>query len=139
MKTSWLYKFFIGAAASLCLLASSAGAMPAMMQPATLGRSISIGDLTLTGVYPRIFTPNGDGFNDKVGFHFNNPEDLPVTGTIYNLAGSRVADLQPGSDPASLLLWDGKDSNGHTAPGGIYLYKIEFEGKSATGTVVLAR
>lgn len=104
-----------------------------------VGRSVSLGDATLTGVYPRIFTPNGDGFNDKVGFHIDNPEDLPVTGVIYSLAGTQVANLQPGSDPASLLLWDGKDSNGHTAPAGIYLYRIDFQGKSATGTVVLAR
>src|SRR5450755_502298 len=103
-----------------------ATAAQAMMMTSGIARSISIGDLTLTGVYPRIFTPNGDGFNDKVGFHFDNPEDLPVTGTIYNLAGSQVANLQGGSDPSSLLLWDGKDSSGHTAPSGIYLYQITF-------------
>ena len=140
MKSTGLYKHVISVTVSLGLFVSLAGAMPMGMHPATLGRSISIGDLTLTGVYPRIFTPNGDGANDKVGFHFDNPEDLPVTGTIYNLSGAKVADLESGgSDPASLLQWDGKDSNGHTAPSGIYLYEITFQGKSATGTVVLAR
>lgn len=104
-----------------------------------VSRSISLGTLTLTGVYPRIFTPNGDGANDKVGFHFDNPELLPITGQVYDISGAKVAELRPGSDPSALLLWDGKDNDGHTVAGGIYLYQIEFQGKRATGSVVVAR
>jgi hypothetical protein len=101
--------------------------------------AISIGSLTLTSVYPRIFTPNGDGRNDKAGFHFDNPELLPVTGTVYDLSGARVADLIPGTDPTTLLLWDGKDTNGQKVAGGIYIYEIDYQGKHATGTVIVAR
>ena len=54
--------------------------------PAVGGRSISLGSLTMTGVYPRIFTPNGDGANDKAVFHFDNPELLPVSGAIFDFA-----------------------------------------------------
>jgi gliding motility-associated-like protein len=99
----------------------------------------SIGDLTLNTVYPRIFTPNGDGYNDKVTFNFTNPEALPLGGKIYNLPGAQVANLSPGSDPTSQLVWDGKDSDGRTVPGGIYLYEVDFQGKAITGTVVVAR
>ena len=63
----------------------------------SLYAGISIGTLTLTGVYPRIFSPNGDGRNDKAGFHFSNPEDLPVSGEVFDLSGARVADLSPGN------------------------------------------
>src|SRR5947208_3514284 len=70
-----------------------------------MGRSVSLGSLTLTGVYPRIFTPNGDGANDKAVFHFDNPEELPVTGEIFDLSGGKVAALTPGSDPTASLLW----------------------------------
>jgi hypothetical protein len=100
---------------------------------------ISIGSLTLTGVYPRILTPNGDGHNDKTGFHFDNPDDLPVTGTVFDLSGARVADLTAGTDPSTLLVWDGKDSTGQKVAGGIYIYEIDYQGKHATGTVVVAR
>jgi len=99
----------------------------------------TLGSLTLTRVAPRILTPNGDGFNDKARFEFDNPELLPVSGTIYSLAGARVADLKGGSDPTTVLLWDGKDVDGRVVAGGIYIYQIEFQGKTATGTVVVAR
>jgi len=106
---------------------------------APFARSMNLGDLNFS-VYPRIFSPNGDGANDKAGFHFDNPEDLPVQGVIYDLSGSKVADMQgAGADPAVFLQWDGKDSNGSTVPGGIYLYQLEFQGKHATGTVVVSR
>ena len=102
--------------------------------------TIAIGSLTLTAVYPRILTPNGDGFNDKAGFHFDNPEDLPVSGTIFDLSGARVASLAPGqgTDAATFLVWDGKDTSGQKVPGGIYIYEIEYQGKHATGTVAVA-
>jgi len=95
--------------------------------------------LTLTRVYPRIFTPNGDGWNDKVIFQFDNPELLPISGKIYDLAGSFVVNLQPGTSPDSMLVWDGKDSGGTVVPGGIYLYQIELGGTPTTGTIVVAR
>ena len=122
---------------------SFVGAFPAraVIRAIGFGRSgsVSIETLTLTWVCPRIFTPNADGANDKVVFHFDNPEQLPVSGTIYDLPGAKVADLSAGSDPVTLLMWNGKDSEGRVVPGGLYLYQIEFEGKIITGTVVVAR
>ena len=115
------------------------GGVAAMLSSPMIGRSVNLGSLTLTGVYPRIFTPNGDGANDKAVFHFDNPELLPIDGQIFDLTGARVASMRPGTDPDTLLVWDGKDSDGRTVPGGIYLYQIVFQGKRATGTVIVAR
>src|SRR5258708_13288229 len=98
--------------------------------------AISIGSLTFTGVFPRIFTPNGDGYNDKAVFHFNNPQLLPVDGSIYDISGAKVTSLSSGTDA---LFWDGKDSTGRIVPGGIYLYNIEFQGKNITAPVLVAR
>jgi len=113
--------------------------IPLFLFAAGAANAISIGSLEFTGVFPRIFTPNSDGFNDKAVFHFTNPEVLPVSGTIYDITGSEVASLAPGSDPETLLTWDGKDSGGRVVPGGIYLFKIDFQGENITGTVVVAR
>ncbi|HVO32851.1 MAG TPA: gliding motility-associated C-terminal domain-containing protein [Elusimicrobiota bacterium] len=128
----------LGLVAALGLSSSAFPTAFGLARP-SVARSISIGDLTLTAVRPRIITPNGDGANDKVRFEFDNPEDLPVQGEVFDLSGAKVADLKPGSDPASLLLWDGKDADNRVVPGGIYLYQIEYQGKQATGTVIVAR
>ena len=127
---------------SLLALLPANGVMAYFMPilPGHVARSIaSVGDLTLNAVYPRIFTPNGDGYNDKVTFNFTNPEALPLSGQIFDLPGAQVASLKAGSDPTSQLVWDGKDSDGRTVPGGIYLYEIDYQGKYITGTVVVAR
>jgi gliding motility-associated-like protein len=106
---------------------------------APFARAMSLGSLTFQGVYPRIFTPNGDGANDKAAFHFDNPELLPVEGSIFDISGGRVTSLSAATNGTELLLWDGKNADGQTVPGGIYLYQIEFQGKYLTGTVVVAR
>ena len=102
--------------------------------------AMTLGSLTVTRVAPRIFSPNGDGANDKARFELDNPELAPVSGTVYDLAGARVANLQQSNTkPDEVLLWDGKNGDGQVVAGGIYIYDIDFQGKHATGTVVVAR
>lgn len=98
----------------------------------------TIGSVTLTEVKCRIFSPNGDGFNDKARFELDNPEQLTVSGAVYDLSGARVADLQQGTTP-DVLLWDGKDEGGQLVAGGIYIYQLEFQGEHASGTLTVAR
>ena len=100
--------------------------------------TVTLGSVTLTKVACRIFTPNGDGANDKARFELDNPEQLAVGGAVYDIYGARVASLQAGTSP-DVLLWDGKDGDGQVVAGGIYIYQLEFQGKTATGTVVIAR
>ena len=99
----------------------------------------SASQIALTGVYPRIITPNGDGWNDKTIFQFDNPQLLAITGKIYDISGALVASLKPGPNPDSTLEWDGKSSTGKVVPGGIYMYQINLSGTSQTGTLVVAR
>ena len=94
--------------------------------------------ITLTKVYPRIITPNGDGWNDKAIFQFDNPQLLPLSGKVFDVTGASVASLKAGPDPDSTLEWDGKNSAGVVVPGGVYLYQINLSGSSATGTIVVA-
>ena len=39
---------------------------------------------------------------------------------------------------ADSLMWDGT-SNGQPVPGGVYIYQIEREGRSHSGTVIIIR
>src|SRR5450759_1013205 len=120
----------------ICLLT-----LAIVLVPCRLPATTTLGSLTLTKVACRIFTPNGDLHNDKARFEFDNPEQLPIGGTVFDLNGARVASLQPGNSTNSVdvLLWDGKNVDGQVVAGGIYIYQIEFQGKHATGTVVVAR
>jgi hypothetical protein len=99
------------------------------------------GNAAFVQVYPRIITPNGDGLNDVAIFQFGEGNLLgsDVTGEIFNIRGAKVADLKPGPDPATTLLWDGKDSDGRTVLSGIYIYQIKIGGNRTNGTIVVAR
>lgn len=97
--------------------------------------------LNKANVFPRTFTPNGDGFNDRVYFLLENPNDAGVSGEIVDMAGRHVATLPPATTTGigTTLTWDGKDDGGSVVPGGVYIYRIMGEGKTFTGTVVVAR
>src|SRR5207244_11690686 len=71
----------------------------------------------LSSVYPRIMTPNGDGWNDKTLFVFDNPTLANLTGKIFDISGALVSELKAGPIPPSNLQWDGEDSRGKTGPG----------------------
>src|SRR4051812_8842331 len=101
---------------------------------------------TILGMKPkRIFTPNGDGINDVFKICIDNPADSVISlAKVYSLTGAEAGDLREvaaGPDAAcpNFLSWDGRDTEGRKASGGVYLYKIEVEQKVFTGSVVLAR
>lgn len=107
----------------------------------SLARSTEL-SLDQANVFPRVFTPNGDGFNDRVYFVLENPGNVQVQGSIYDAAGRFIVNLPPPAANAGIgttLTWDGKDFNGGRVPSGVYYYKIEGSGKSFTGTVAVAR
>ncbi|MFN0117994.1 MAG: gliding motility-associated C-terminal domain-containing protein [Elusimicrobiota bacterium] len=97
-------------------------------------------NLDEANVYPKVFTPNGDGLNDRVYLVLENPNDSSIKGEILDLAGRHIANLTPqGIGVGTTLTWDGKDDSGAKVPSGAYIYKIEGEGKTFTGTMAVAR
>jgi gliding motility-associated-like protein len=92
----------------------------------------------LSNISGRVITPNGDGLNDSVIFTYDpGPRNAQVRGRIYDMTGSFVADMVSGLVP-NTLAWNGK-MNGRAVTSGVYIYKIEGDGKTFTGTVVVAR
>ena len=103
-----------------------------------------IGGVTLSS---RLFTPNGDGINDKVDIRYDvrNVEELTqVQVRVYDLAGNLIHNL--GEDRTLSgsfeLTWDGRDAQGRLVRPGIYMYQVDLltDGgrKSQTGVVSVA-
>ncbi|RLD16205.1 MAG: hypothetical protein DRI22_01480, partial [Caldiserica bacterium] len=91
------------------------------IKTARLGRyelrlAYRVGKFVLHTVYPKIFTPNGDGRNDIVEFQYENPEGFAPTGKIFDIKGRFIANLKLGPNSSSTsgsLIWDGRDSKGN--------------------------
>lgn len=85
---------------------------------------------------PNVFTPNGDGKNDK--FHLKLYSVKSYSVKIFNRWGRMVyefqeSDVSPGlADRKSSKGWDGK-INGKLAASGTYFYVIEAEGREEEG------
>jgi hypothetical protein len=98
--------------------------------------------LNKSDVYPRIFSPNNDDINDSVYFSLDNPGISQITGKIYDIAGNEVASIKPAEISAlnkETWVWDGRNKSGDIVPPGVYIYGIEGEGKTMSGTVVVAQ
>jgi len=98
--------------------------------------------LEKANVFPPVFTPNGDGYNDRVYLVLENPRSSSITGKIFDLAGRTIATLPAPTQTqgtGTTLVWAGTDSNGSVVPGGMYVYRIDAEGKTITGTVAVGR
>jgi hypothetical protein len=98
--------------------------------------------LKKTNVFPGLFTPNGDGYNDRVYLVLENPHNAAITAEIFDLSGRYVATLPvptPIAGVGTSLAWTGQDSAGSVVPSGLYVYRIQGDGQVITGTVSVAR
>ncbi len=92
----------------------------------------------VSNISGRVITPNGDGVNDVVIFTYDpGPNRDAVTGRIYDVTGSYVADMTAGAVP-NTLVWNGR-ANGRIVGSGAYIYRVSGGGRSYTGSMVVAR
>ncbi|MFH1540748.1 MAG: gliding motility-associated C-terminal domain-containing protein [Elusimicrobiota bacterium] len=103
-----------------------------------LRQSLKAVKFSLTKVYPRIFTPNGDGWNDVVNFMYEG-NDAGISGKIFDINGAFVCDMANGDFSGGSLKWNGKNANGNVVTSGIYIYQIEADKKVFNGTIVVAK
>jgi hypothetical protein len=90
------------------------------------------------GQFHAIITPNGDDYNDVA--------NIPVTSvnsrvTIFARDGQEVNELTTVDQAYSDLYihWNGKDKEGVLVPSGVYVFQVNNNGSTTTGTVVVAR
>ncbi len=98
----------------------------------------------ITSILPdKVFTPNGDGWNDYLEIQYDNPYDALVKGRIYDIKGRLVADMEKDEKNGTpRLIWDGNNINNDSVPGGLYIYQVEVSGpenKVIKGIIILVR
>ncbi|MFA5857924.1 MAG: gliding motility-associated C-terminal domain-containing protein [Elusimicrobiota bacterium] len=94
-------------------------------------------DFAIASVEPRkVFTPNGDGWNDEFRINVNNPRQVIITGKVYDLNSRFIATFNNIGDT---LVWDGRDSENKPMIPGIYIYQVQGEDKNFNGSMVIAR
>jgi C1A family cysteine protease len=96
------------------------------------------------GEVPRAYRLNQNfpnPFNPTTSIKFDMKEKGVVTLKIYNVAGQLVRTLVDGVKDAGAysVTWDGKNNLGSGVGSGIYFYKMETKGFSATKKLVLLR
>ena len=109
--------------------------------------------LTEVAVRPVVFSPNGDGINDRTFFFFKVVrvgDDSPVEAAVYHLDGRRVRVLgerRAVSAGSYEIGWDGRDEGGALVPPGLYCVRLhirtntvgaQVEDKTVLRTVAVA-
>lgn len=82
---------------------------------------------------PGVFTPNGDGINDRTAIVFKVSQVIghaPLKVQVYDLDGRLMATLADGPTESDSfrLEWDGRDGSGQRVPPGLYLYRVQLAG-----------
>jgi hypothetical protein len=80
-------------------------------------------------------------FNPSTTVSFDLPEETEVRIAIYDMSGRLIRNLvnQTMTAGSKTVEWDGKDNDGNTVSGGIYLYNLQAEGFAQTKKMVLLK
>ena len=95
-----------------------------------------IGDLQIA---PLVFSPNGDGINDRVQIRFALFKAVDATPSvrIFDLAGREVAALtSSGGDVLQSFSWGGLDVSGVRVTPGVYMCHIDAGADAGQGEVI---
>jgi len=71
-------------------------------------------------------------------FTFDNPNGSGVSVKIYDLRGREVVSSLPPGPVSNSLIWDGT-AGGRALSGGVYIYTIQSEGQTFSGTLVIIK
>jgi len=71
-------------------------------------------------------------FNPETTISFSIPEESEINITIYNVKGQKVVTLENDIISAGMhsVVWNGKDINGNRVSSGVYLFRLNVNGKT---------
>ena len=97
----------------------------------SVATELKVGLLQDVGVSSPAVTPNGDGVNDEISFHYSLMKlatDQRVTIDVYDLAGRRVRRVFDGLAASGRWshTWDGRGESWRLTPG-IYVYVVRLD------------
>ncbi len=80
-------------------------------------------------------------FNPRTEIRFTLAREGPVALDIFDPAGRKVRSLASGplAPGAHAIAWDGTDEAGQRLPSGLYLYRLEADGRSLTRKMMLVK
>jgi len=88
----------------------------------------------------RVFSPNGDGVNESVGFALTSTEDGTARASIRVSGGSTVdTEVVPLSNRAATITWDGTTTNGADVPDGTYIVRLAVRDVAGNTSTYLER
>jgi hypothetical protein len=98
-------------------------------KPGSLPRSVALGPAR----------PNPTNRGSALSFQL--PEDQPVRLAVYNVAGQLVRVLADGRFPAGThqIAWNGRDGSGQAVAGGVYFIRLNVEGRTLTGKLIVTK
>ena len=113
------------------------------------GYYVNVNEGTPVGVDPTLSTgvfslePNRPNpFRSRTEITFHLPQSSPVRLSVHDVAGRLVRRLIEGerrSPGAHHVTWNGADESGRLAAPGVYYYRLEATGRSATRKMLLLR
>ena len=87
-----------------------------------------------------LFSNVPNPFNAMTEIRFEMSVAANYNLVIYNLAGRRVKGISGGGvDGLNTVRWDGRDDSGANVGSGIYYYRLQSDGGSAVGKMVLVK
>ncbi|MFA5858615.1 MAG: FlgD immunoglobulin-like domain containing protein [Elusimicrobiota bacterium] len=91
----------------------------------------------------KIITPNSDGSNDFACFNgiHNYWQALSLADSTQEMSWVKIFDVQNRMVRTieSIDIWDGRNTNGEFVENGIYIYQFVINGKTVTGSIVIAK
>ena len=87
-------------------------------------------------LYPNYPNP----FSQSTSMRYVVERSTVSTISIYDVRGVRVREIKATTvDSNASVTWDGRDDHGRNMPSGVYFYRVDANGRSATRKMVLVR